>query len=234
MDFASLDRRLRALENTRPASLRWGEVTQVDETTGTARVKIHDADGMVSKPLRVRQSRTHKDQEQELPDLGEHVGCIFSGQGLEEGLVLGAVYSTKNPSPGKPPYVWYHRFADGTELEYDRETHRLTGTVKGEIDLAVEKDVRVKCLQGVTLEADGNILVKSAKTLTLEGGISIVLRTPSLLIQGLFGKVCSALMTATFKLKGLLDHDGSHVLTGDVNAGGKIIDSGGNTNHHSH
>ena len=234
MDFAGLERRIRAIEATRPASFRWGEVVAVDEGAGTARVKIHDADGMVSMPLRVGQSRTNKDQEQHLPDLGEHVGCLFSGQGLEEGMVMAAVYSTAHPSPGKPAHVWYRKFADGTELEYDRETHKLTGTIKGDVDLTVEKDILVKCDQKVTLDAKDDVLLKSGKSIILEGAVSIILRTPSLIIQGLFGKVCSALMTATFKLKGLLDQEGDHKLTGDVDAGGKIIDSGGNTNHHSH
>ena len=51
MDFAGLERRIRAIEATRPASFRWGEVVAVDEGAGTARVKIHDADGMVSREV---------------------------------------------------------------------------------------------------------------------------------------------------------------------------------------
>lgn len=218
MDYARLERRIRALESARSASLRWGEVTEVDEGSGTARVKLRDADGMVSMPLRVRQSRTKNDQEQCLPDLGEQVGCLFSGQGLEEGLVLGAVYSTMHPSPARPPHVWYRKFSDGTEVEYDRESHQLTAIIKG----------------SAAIEADLDVTIKSKQSLILEGATSIILRTPSLLIQGLLGKACAALMTATLKLKGLLEQEGSHQLTGDVNAGGSVLDNGSNTNHHSH
>ena len=232
-DFSALSRRIKSLEANRGSILRWGTVTAVDEAAGSARVQIDDADGIVSMPLRVLQQRTLKDQHQELPDLGEHVACLFSGQGFEQGIVLGAIYSDKDPSPARPPQVWYRIFEDGTELEYDRQTHKLTGTVKGWVDMTVEKDVTVRVDQKVTVEAKDDILIKSAKTITLEGGVSIILRTPSLIIQGITG-VCNALMTAAFKLMGNLEQTGDHTLSGEVTAGGKVTDSGGNTNHHSH
>jgi phage baseplate assembly protein V len=232
-DFSRLERRIKSLEANRGAILRWGTVTAVDETAGSARVQIDDADGIVSMPLRVLQQRTLKDQHQELPDIGEHVACMFSGQGFEQGIVLGAVYSDKDPCPAHEPQVRYRRFEDGTELQYDRKTHRLTGTVKGWVDLTVEKDVTVKVLQKVTIDADDDVLIKSGKTITLEGGVSIILRTPSLIIQGITG-VCNALMTAAFRLLGNLEQTGDHTLSGNVAAGGTVTDSGGNTNHHSH
>jgi phage baseplate assembly protein V len=231
-DFSRLDRRVKSLEANRGAILRWGTVTEVDETAGTARVQIDDAENIVSMPLRVLQQRTLKDQHQELPDLGEHVACVFAGQGFEQGIVLGAVYSDKDPSPGREAQVWYRRFEDGTEFQYDRASHRLTGTVKGWVDMKVEKDA--------ALDVDGDVLVKSGKTITLEGAVSIILRTPRLIIQGIAGGICNAVMTAAFNLIGSLTHEGdydqtgSHSLTGDVTAGGTVVDSGGNTNHHSH
>jgi phage baseplate assembly protein V len=238
-EFAKFERRLKALEENKGAVLRWAEVTAADETAGSARVRIVDADNVVTMPLRVLQQRTLKDQHQELPDQGEHVACLFAGQGFEQGLVLGAVYSGKEPSPGKPPHVWYRKFADGTELEYDRETHRLTGTVKGWVDMKVEKDVTLQVDRKVTLDAKDDVLIKSGKTITLEGAASIVLRTPSLVIEGISG-VCNAVMRAAFNLIGRLTHEGdytqtgSHTLSGDVQAGGRVIDGSGNTNHHSH
>lgn len=240
MNFAQMQRRIEALEAERGAVLRFGTIVGVDETSGSARVQLEDADKMVSYPLRVLQSRTLKDQHQEMPDLGEHVACVFSGQGFEQGLMLGAVYSDADACPGLPPHIWYRKFADGTVLQYDREEHKLFGIVKGEVDMTVEKDVQLRVLQKLMLDADDDVTVRSGKTVTIEGAVSIILRTPSLIIQGLLGKVCSAMMTATFRLFGLMEHSGNysqqgnHQLSGDVNAGGSVMDSGGNTNHHSH
>ena len=238
-DFARLERRIKALEANRGALLRFGEVSGVDEENGTARVCLPDADKLVTMPLRVLQQRTLKDQHQELPDIGEQVVCLFAGQGFEQGVVLGAVYSDKAPCPAHEPQVQYRKYEDGTELEYDRKSHRLTGTVKGWVDLTVEKDVTVKVLQKVTIDAADDVLIKSGKTITLEGATSIILRTPSLIIQGIQG-ACNALMTAAFNLIGKFTHQGDnvqtgdHTLSGDVNAGGTVTDAGGNTNHHSH
>jgi phage baseplate assembly protein V len=148
-------------------------------------------------------------------------------------VVLGAIYSDKDPCPAHEPQVQYRKFEDGTELEYDRKSHRLTGTVKGWVDLTVEKDVKIKVLQKVTIDADDDVLIKSGKTITLEGAVSIVLRTPSLIIQGVTG-ACKAVMTAAFNLLGNLDQTGDHTLSGDVTAGGTVTDAGGNTNHHNH
>ena len=171
--------------------------------------------------------------------MGEQVVCLFAGQGFEQGVVLGAVYSDKDPSPGHEPQVFYRRFEDGTEIQYDRKSHRLTGTVKGWVDMEVEKDVDIRVLQKVTIDAKDDVLIKSAKTITLEGAASIILRTPSLIIQGIQG-ACNAVMTAAFNLVGQFTHQGdygqtgSHTLSGDVTAGGTVTDAGGNTNHHSH
>lgn len=93
MNLAQMQRRIEALEAISSSVLRFGTIVGVDEKSGSARVQLGDADNMVSYPLRVLQSRTLKDQHQEMPDLGEHVACLFSGQGLEQGLMLGAVYT---------------------------------------------------------------------------------------------------------------------------------------------
>ena len=146
-EFSRLERRIRDLEANRGAVLRWGTVTGVDEREGSAKVQISDAENFVSMPLRVLQRRTLKDQHQELPDLGEQVACLFAGQGPEQGLVLGAVYSTKDPAPGKPPQVWYRRFQDGTELEYDRQAHSLSIAVNGDISIRASGVIKLNAAQ---------------------------------------------------------------------------------------
>ena len=84
-DYAQQERRIAALEANRGASLRFGIVTGVDPASGAARVQLPDGDGMVTMPLRVLERRTLKDKAQTLPDIGEPVACLFSGQGLEQG-----------------------------------------------------------------------------------------------------------------------------------------------------
>ena len=128
-DYAQQERRIASLESNRGASLRFGTVTGVDTATGTARVQLPDGDGMVTMPLRVLGRRTLKDKAQALPDIGEPVACLFSGQGLEQGVILGAHYTAKTPSPNQEAQVDYVRYEDGTELWYDRKGHKLTAKV---------------------------------------------------------------------------------------------------------
>lgn len=122
-DFAAQDRRIASLEANRGASLRFGTVTEVNAASGTARVQLPDGEGMVSLPLRTLQPRTLKDKVQCAPDIGEQVACLFSGQGLEQGVVLGAMYSKADVTPDRPQQTNGTTYADGARVEYDREAH---------------------------------------------------------------------------------------------------------------
>jgi phage baseplate assembly protein V len=166
-NLAQLERRIAALEANRGAVLRFGSVTQVDARAGTARVLLDDADNLVSMPLRVLQNRTLKDKHQLLPDLNEQVACLFSGQGFEQGLILGAVYSSKDAAPDRPAQDWYYKFEDGTWLEYDRKAHLLTASVRGDVALDADKNVTAKAGESIEAEAGKNIKLTAAQTISL-------------------------------------------------------------------
>lgn len=152
-DYAQQERRIAALEANRGASLRFGIVTGVDPASGAARVQLPDGDGMVTMPLRVLERRTLKDKAQTLPDIGEPVACLFSGQGLEQGVILGAHYTANTPSPGQEAPLDYVRYEDGTELWYDRVQHKLIANVRGSVSLKAEKDISVESLTRISLKA---------------------------------------------------------------------------------
>ena len=152
-DYAQQERRIASLESNRGASLRFGTVTGVDTATGTARVQLPDGDGMVTMPLRVLERRTLKDKAQALPDIGEPVACLFSGQGLEQGVILGAHYTTKTPSPNQEAQVDYVRYEDGTDLWYARVQPKHLANVRGSVSLKAEKDISVESLTRISLQA---------------------------------------------------------------------------------
>ncbi len=161
-DYAQQERRIAALEANRGASLRFGTVTGVD-ASGTARVRLPDGDGMVTMPLRLLQRRTLNDKAQCFPDIGEHVACLFSGQGMEQGVVLGACYSGRDPSPARDVPQDYVRYEDGTELWYDRVGHKLVARVTG--------DVEVEAKGHVSVMSDTRISLK-APDIALEGNLT--------------------------------------------------------------
>lgn len=165
-DFAALERRVRALEANRGASLRFGKVVGV--SGGAAKVQLADGQGIVSAPLPTLQRRVLKDQEIKLPDDGEPVACLFAGQGLEAGVVLGAVYSPATPDPGQEPQLEFSRFSDGTVIFYDRAAHKLYADVKGDADLQTTGTVTVKAQKAILAESETNITLR-APTITLAG-----------------------------------------------------------------
>ncbi|KKP40315.1 MAG: hypothetical protein UR30_C0005G0096 [Candidatus Peregrinibacteria bacterium GW2011_GWC2_33_13] len=104
--------------------LRFGIVTNIDELKACARVQFQDSDGMVSYWLSVLQVKTYKDKFYVLPDMGEQVVCLMD-KNLEEGVILGAVYSGIDECPVISKDKVKIKFQDGAEFEYDRKEHVL-------------------------------------------------------------------------------------------------------------
>ncbi|MFI3270801.1 MAG: phage baseplate assembly protein V [Pseudomonadota bacterium] len=172
-DFAQIERRLEALEKNRGASLRFGVVTEVNVADGSVRVQLPDGEDMVSLPLRVLQDRTLKDQKQCFPDLGEPVACLFAGQGLEQGVVLGACYSSKTVPQDVEAYLDYTRYSDGTTVYYDREKHALVADVKGSAKMTTTGNIDV---------VSGASIAATAETqMTFTVGGSTITVTPSVI-----------------------------------------------------
>lgn len=166
-DFAALERRVSALEARQAASLRFGRVTGVDG--GKCRVQLRDGQGVVSQPMSTVQRRVLKDQDICMPDIGEPVACLVSGQGCEEGVVLGAYYNAREQAPGQPASHDYRRYEDGTEIFYDRARHKLIARVRGDIEV----------------ETDGHARIQARKEIQAESETEIVLRAPVITLAGL-------------------------------------------------
>ena len=104
--------------------LKIGFVTNIDESKALARVKFNDSDGMVSYWLSVLQAKTYKDKFYILPDIGEQVVCLMDNN-LEEGVILGAIYSEVDKCPVISKDKVKIKFEDDAEIEYDRQNHTL-------------------------------------------------------------------------------------------------------------
>lgn len=121
-------------------SARRGIVVAVDEKTAKVRVKFPDLDNMVSYWLPVVIHKTHRDKHYWLPDIGELVIVLSDEDGdYTQGYVLGAIYNSEDPPPIQDRNKHYIRYSDGTEIEYDRETHTLKVNIpKGEMHITVQ------------------------------------------------------------------------------------------------
>jgi phage baseplate assembly protein V len=192
--------------------VRVGIVTQRYPERGAVRVHLVDVDEQVSYELPVIFRKTLKDKDYWMPDINEQVVCLFSGQGLEQGFVLGAIYSESDAVPVSSNDKWHKVFEDGTVIEYDRVAHKLTADVKG--------DIEVNATGECDADVQGTVVVKSASSITL--------KAPSINIQSYTGESAAGYFTGDFSMIGNLN------VQGNINATGNIIDGSGNTNHHSH
>ncbi|WKT76946.1 phage baseplate assembly protein V [Lysinibacillus fusiformis] len=128
-----------------------GEVTIVDPTQGTARVKIEEQDGKVSSPLNILFRGTLKDKDYWMPKIGEHVLCAFTKQ--SEGFILGAFYSDGTTPPRTDPEKRCIEFEDGSFIEYDAKTRNLFLKIEGELNIETKGTVTIN---GQTLSTGGS------------------------------------------------------------------------------
>lgn len=105
--------------------LKFGIVTNIDEKQATARVQFQDDDDIPSDWLPVLQSKTLKDKFYILPDIGEQVAC-FMDENLEDGVILGAIYSDEDTCPVFSKDKIIAKFPGGLSIEIDKSTGDLT------------------------------------------------------------------------------------------------------------
>ena len=182
-DYATLERRIAALEASQSASLRFGRVTSIEG--GKTRVELADGQKTVSYDLSTVQSRVLRDQEIKMPDIGEPVACLFSGQGNEQGVVLGAYYNGEENDPGQPQRIDYRRYEDGTELWYDRETHKLVAKVKGDCEIEAEKKIVAKAKEDIEIETEQKASVRAKSMISLQSDECIKINAPVILLEGM-------------------------------------------------
>ncbi len=169
--------------------LRVGEVVSIDPQRATAKVRFFDMDEEVSHELPVKFPKTGKDRVYWMPEVGDTVICQMLNQ--TDGFVVGEYYHSKNPPPESDPNKAVLSFEDGTRIEYDKSTGKLTIENPKEITLKVQNSItketqtlQIKAssssnLSTPTFTISGNVMIQG--TLIVSGGIQSI---GSLIAQG--------------------------------------------------
>lgn len=118
---------------------------------GFARVQFPDLDGLVSDWLPVIYPKTLKDQFIWTLDKDEQVACLMDGW-MEDGCILGAIYSDADKPPAVSADVHRAQFQDGGAFEYDRKSGALTVDVKGDANITVTGNAAIKAAKA-TIDA---------------------------------------------------------------------------------
>jgi len=203
-------------------TLKFGTVSNIDEKAVKARVRLDDFDNMRTGWLHVLQPNTLRDKDYCMPDIGEHVAVLLDAHG-EDGLILGAIYSSADKPPGGNVNKRLVRFADDAVIEYDRSAHRLTvtGGIQ-EVLIETGATITLRAATKVVIDAPdtevtGNLLVQ--KTLTYMQGMTGY-------SSGGYG--ASAVFNGSIQISGNLD------VGGNAHVKGNATVDGSNSNHHSH
>lgn len=122
-----------------------GKVVAIDEQSCRVRVEFPDRDdgagkALVSHWLPVMQDFCFENKQYKIPDEGTQVVCLMD-EFLEDGVVLGAIYSDADPPPVTNKDLFYRRFKDGSIIQYDRAGHQLTASIQGSIDVTATGNI---------------------------------------------------------------------------------------------
>lgn len=129
--------------NEAAPTLKFGTVSAVDEQTMRVRVRLPDLDNLRTDWLPVLTRKSLRDKDYWLPDVGEHVAVLLDANG-DDGVVLGAIFSDVDTVPVVSRDKWHRKFHDGTTIEYDRSTHKLSVHCVGDIEMKSETHIQLR------------------------------------------------------------------------------------------
>jgi phage baseplate assembly protein V len=150
---------------------RIGEVVSTNTEKGTARVQFHDVtdrDGtkLVSFDLQTLHKGTLRDKNMYTHPIGAQVACLFLGNGMEEGVILGELYNAKDATPTSDANDDMVLYRDNTLIRYNFEKHLLTIDVQGEqgsIEVHTNGNIKVVADGDIDVTAKGNVKVSGAR-----------------------------------------------------------------------
>lgn len=131
--------------------LRLGQVHSADYGAARIRVVVGDAADPVGHILTDwipwLTTRASKDRSWWAPEVGETVLLLAPGGEMPNAVALPAVFSNAAPAPADRETVHVVTYDDGATMMYDREAHKLSVYVPGD----------------VLIEATGNVTIKGAR-----------------------------------------------------------------------
>lgn len=83
-------------------------------------------------------------------------------------------------------------------------------------------------------DKNSKTLTIDAENIVLNAASSIVLKSPSITLDGDTTVTKNLTVNKSLNVSGSISANGGISASGDINSGGSIIDTAGNTNHHSH
>lgn len=147
--------------------IRIGTLAQIDFSVNKARVKMGE---LLSGWLPVLSVRAGTLRSYSPPTVNEQVILLAPGGNLSGAVILRGLYQSRFPAPSNSEKLHTLVFLDGTELSYDEDTRTLSGTVKGDVQLHVDGNVKIVTEKQVQITATAGVTITG--NLTVNGGIT--------------------------------------------------------------
>jgi phage baseplate assembly protein V len=190
--------------------LRFGNITEVDPTKGYARVTFTD-DGIVSDWLQIIVKTALNDKDSFTFNINEQVACLMD-ENSEEGVILGAIFNDKNSPNGGGVGIFRTVFDDNSVIEYNRNSHKYTLDIKGEINI---KSSSVVNIDAVNANIVASAIAKiQAPVIELTGAVAI---SGALTVGGTITAPGGTPITGDFEVTGQLK--GAIVMAGSIGLG---------------
>jgi len=104
----------------------------VDDTRVSVRVQLLDKDGIITKPIPVKQFGSRGNGAFWCPEIGDDVSvCFPPNSEYGDGFVDGSFYNTNNPPPVTDPNLRHITMKDGTIWEYNPTSHTMKFVSEG-------------------------------------------------------------------------------------------------------
>jgi len=159
--------------------LKFGLISEIDFTTGLARVNFPD-DDFVSAWLKISVMRSAGDQVTFPFEINEHVWCIMD-ENWEYGVIGGAIFDEANKPSGSGAGILQIKFTDNSTITYNRNSHILKLDIKGQVEVkatevsiesgTVEIDATTTTIKGI-LNVQGAANIQGMASVGGLGGIS--------------------------------------------------------------
>lgn len=167
-------------KNTALVSFKNGIVEE--SKPGWAIIRFPDIDDLLTQWLPVVHSKTQDDKQFWTLDIGEQVKCLMDDR-LEDGCILGAIYSEVDVPPTEDPDEYGINFKDGAWFSYNRRTGLFTALIIGDAVIEVGANLNVKVGGKADVDVAGNLFAKVGGTSFVDSAGNVTLKAPKVTLD---------------------------------------------------
>ena len=149
-----------------------GTVTACYPERHTARVRFPDKDDLVGAEMPILTSCSAGNKSYAMPDVGDMVVCLMATNAdmTGTGWIIGSRFNDKSKPNANSQDVTRIDFADGSFVEYNRQSHELKLKSTGKITIEADDEISFKGNAKIKFDATDNFSVNAQRIdLNMEG-----------------------------------------------------------------